>query len=305
MLGASLSLVANQCSAAIYNGNLVTFSYDTVGGAPGFSGGEFKVTYDSQGPGSLASGGEYHDNAGVGTPGENFLTFCLERNEFIDVGTGTKYEVYPIGTVGNNKAFLGGIDAAAYSFNGDPLSNGTAWLYKSYRDSLSGPGGLKTIALGGGFQYQRTVDAAGNAWARAVQAVIWRLEGEVWLHAQQTGEPAHVDESGMTIANAGASSWWQYITGNSTAADDALHLYNYIASGSAVANYSNDYAGTEVVAFNILHHSTPTAAQSQLALGNNGHIGESNPEVPEPATMVAWGGFAAIGMLVSRLRRKS
>lgn len=86
------------------DGNIMT--------VPGAGGGEF-----------AANGSEF---SGAYSPlakyGDSFATFCLERNETINLGGTYQYFLNPEGSV--NGGFAGG--------NPDPISQGTAWLYRNF-----------------------------------------------------------------------------------------------------------------------------------------------------------------------------
>jgi hypothetical protein len=93
------------------------------------------------------------ENQGTGGRNPSFETFCLEHGE--TVSPGTLYEV----TI-NNSAVLGGVGPA-----GDPLSQGTAWLYEQFASG--------TLA---GYNY--TPGAGRSTSAGDLQKAIWYLEGE-------------------------------------------------------------------------------------------------------------------------------
>jgi hypothetical protein len=93
---------------------------------------------------------------GITSTANTFQTFCLEHNEYIY--TNTTYDV----TI-SNSAKNGGLGGAT---NGaDPISAGTAWLYRSFATgSLSG--------------YNYTDTAARKTSAGLLQNTFWWLEGE-------------------------------------------------------------------------------------------------------------------------------
>ena len=113
-------------------------------------------------------GGEF-TIVGFGTPTESlyaqivnendrgFQSFCLERDEYIDMRTPYNAEINPI-----NQAFGGGINTDA----GDTISIGTAYLY--YRFSIGSLTG-----------YDYTVGSGREASAGALQQAIWWLEDEL------------------------------------------------------------------------------------------------------------------------------
>ena len=85
-----------------------------------------------------------------------FKTFCLERNEGFTAGI--PYEVYDV----SNVADLGGVGGP----DPDPISNATASLYVSYRNST-----LDTDV--GGYTYDSDSSAV------ALQQAIWAIEEEI------------------------------------------------------------------------------------------------------------------------------
>lgn len=100
------------------------------------------------GPGS--PGGEFGIDV-LPVVGTNFITFCLEYNEYINFGS--TYKVASVGTAAINGGVGGG--------NPDPISNATAYLYTQFRaGSLAG--------------YLGDV-----ASANSLQNAIWFLENEI------------------------------------------------------------------------------------------------------------------------------
>jgi len=89
------------------------------------------------------------------TDGESFQTFCLEYNEHI-------YLNQRYNAVINTMAMNGGIEPAGA---GDPLDSKTAFLYNSFLDG--------TLA-----NYNYTPGTGREASAKALQEVIWYIEGE-------------------------------------------------------------------------------------------------------------------------------
>lgn len=98
-----------------------------------------------------ADGKELKD---VGVDG-TFQTFCLEHSETIN-GYASTYEV-----VFSDEAVYGGVASA------DPLSRGSAWLYKQFQDGI-----LED------YDYIYTDIADRKADADALQKAIWWLEDE-------------------------------------------------------------------------------------------------------------------------------
>jgi len=104
------------------------------------------------------AGGEF-GAALDGNPTPNFYTFCLEKNEAIQLGT-------PYGYTSGNAAVGGGIGGGSP----DPISEGTAWLFTRF--------GQGTLA-----NYSFDISDAAARLLRAAAAVrlqnaIWSLEDE-------------------------------------------------------------------------------------------------------------------------------
>jgi len=94
----------------------------------------------------------------IGHHDPSFQSFCLEKNEYVDMGS--TYNV-----VINNRAMNGGVGP-----QGDPISVGTAYLYHQFQE-----GTLQ------GYNY-----TPGHTWgdnrdedAEKLQNTIWWLEGEI------------------------------------------------------------------------------------------------------------------------------
>jgi hypothetical protein len=116
------------------------------------AGGEFTVNPSGWDPLKYYADGFNLKNVGVdGT----FQTFCVESGETIN-GYSATYSV-----VLSNKAIAGSVGPG-----GDPISKGTAWLYKQFQDGV-----LKAYAYNG-TAAERKADAA------LVQNAIWWFEGE-------------------------------------------------------------------------------------------------------------------------------
>lgn len=119
------------------------------------SGGEFTVKPIGWSWDPLQYYADGKDLKDVGAAG-TFQTFCMETSETIN-GYSATYEV-----VLSDKAIYG-----RNKPNGDPLSIGTAWLYKQFQD-----GTLKD------YDYAYANIADRKADAALLQNAIWWLEGE-------------------------------------------------------------------------------------------------------------------------------
>ena len=124
-------IVGAALSATSLFANTVKLSHTAFNGNPYAGAGEFWADTDNNG---------------------DFLTFCIEKNKFITVGTTYNY------TIDNAS-----LDA------GDVLSEGSAYLYKKFRtSSLVGP-------AGGGGTYLSDHDVN----AGLLQQAFWMLEGDL------------------------------------------------------------------------------------------------------------------------------
>jgi hypothetical protein len=118
-------------------------------------GGEFtlQINNNNLSPYLNSFWGLYSSNTkDIGTHDPSFQSFCLEKNEYVSMGS--EYNV-----VINNKAMYGG----NYP-NGDPLSKGTAYLYHEFQQ-----GALEGYNYNNGFR---------STSAGYLQDMIWYLEDE-------------------------------------------------------------------------------------------------------------------------------
>ena len=116
------------------------------------NGGEFTVTPIGWSPAWDAYVEDVTKN--VSTTNDTFQTFCVEYQEYIDVGTSYHYNV-----TFSDRAIKGGLETN----EGDPLSVGAAWLYYEFaKKTLNG--------------YNYTGNRATSAGE--LQTVIWWLEDE-------------------------------------------------------------------------------------------------------------------------------
>jgi len=114
--------------------------------------GDLIKLYD--GPGS--PGGEFNIDNLTNGAGVDFVSFCVEKNEFISFGT-----TYTVGAVTN-----GAVNGGVAGGNPDPISFATALLYSEYRAG--------TLAS---YVYVGT-PVARAASANSLQNAIWVLEDE-------------------------------------------------------------------------------------------------------------------------------
>jgi len=200
-----------------------------------------------------------------------FKSFCLERDE--DFTPGFIYTQYNVGKV----AYEGGTNVPDFPDDfipptfpgGDPISKGTALLYSLYTtDALSlapltGPNG--------NFEYSN------NAWAQALQTVIWTLEGEGNLGGSDPWSPSLVTVAGSR--------------------EKALYDYAVSVWGATVTDPDTT---SNVGVLNIFG---PVAGQSGLVLAQSFLMTldpniPTNP-VPEPGTVLIWS-LAICGHFVRR-----
>ncbi|MBX3744375.1 MAG: hypothetical protein KF833_03630 [Verrucomicrobiae bacterium] len=163
------------------------------GAFPGPFDGEVRIDPTPSGAGGANGGGAFLATvvSGLGNvvsdPGGSFLTFCIERNEYISFPSNPANRVYDVNLA--NSSSRGGIAGGSP----DPISLATAWLYSKFRDgSLIGVGGF-------------TGNSASHS---ALQNAIWYLEQELGV----SGAPAFstaatslvqaaIDDLGLTWAN--------------------------------------------------------------------------------------------------------
>jgi len=141
--------------------------------------------------------------------GDSFLTFCLERTEYIGLGTAYYVDIDTAAKGGG----AGGAVAGA-----DPLSNATAWLYTQFRDNTLDDG-LWGIS---GFSY------ASAASMDSLQLAFWKLEDEVntgtWDTIYNSADPDAL--LARQLVNAANSSGWTSL-GNVR----VMNLYSGYSSG--------------------------------------------------------------------------
>jgi hypothetical protein len=165
MLG--LGLAGNAAAVPIIAGETTIRLYDGPGST---NGGEFKADIQSN---------------GIGT---DFLTFCLERNEYFSYG-----ELLRVDTI-STSAVAGGVGGGVGTPPADPLDPRTAYLYYLF----------STGALPG-YDYLPETGPARVADANSLQNLIWYLEAE-GIAAPATGSQGAAWLI-LANANAGTSLW--------------------------------------------------------------------------------------------------
>lgn len=175
-----------------------------VADAPGLgtgSGGAFKVT--------IVSGLGEIKNDTYGAVGNTFLTFCLEKDEYLTLpGAGYDVNLAP-------SADMGGAGGPSP----DPISAATAWLFKKFA-----AGTLTSVS---GFAYDNT---GGNQ----LQDAIWWLEQELEPalgNSPDAGYKYLVDAAMSALTIVGYDN--ARTTANTDASVQAMRLYNGPPSGYA------------------------------------------------------------------------
>lgn len=135
--------------------------------------------YTGPGSGSYGGGEFYADVVPFGASGEfDFITFCLQRNEYFTPGA---------------TMYVGGIGESTVSGN-DPISEETAYLYTQFRGN--------TLA-----NYDTSTSASYKASATSLQLAFWFLEGEVTRNAAGAFVDAYTNA--VLGTNVGADAYIQ------------------------------------------------------------------------------------------------
>lgn len=143
LAGAAVAL----CASVAFGGLKVKVG-DHADRAAGFSGGVFAALDMSDGVSKL--------------PEANWATFCIESNEFINLGSTYNAQI-------NTAAINGGSGGGSP----DPLDPRTAFLYQTYRTNPAALNG----SLSGGASFTGT-QAERQAATKQLQQAIWWLEQE-------------------------------------------------------------------------------------------------------------------------------
>lgn len=165
------------CAVMLLAGLAATASADKIvritgGPMQAGDGGEFRITPISGGSVGVT---------GLATDAANsFQTFCLERNQFINLG---QQYIATLDTAADNGGVGGG--------SPDPLSVETAYLYWSYRHGNL-PG------------YELAESNARKSDARALQLAIWVLEDEI---TEQNNEYKNNATAKQFVAFARSTTW--------------------------------------------------------------------------------------------------
>ena len=173
---ATVALVAAPCASAaplnLTDGDKVTLNWGagTYGHADG--GGEFLAA---------GVGGSVLNGAG-----DSFLTFCLEINSHIALGTSYYVAIDTAAKTGGGVAATYAGDVAGTAGVSDPINNATAWLYTQFR----------TNHLQDFVAFNYTSDADANS----LQKAFWVLENE---------KPASfLDAKATDLFNAAVGAGW-------------------------------------------------------------------------------------------------
>ena len=167
---ASLAIV---CTAGMATANTVRFT-DATGKYNGTSGGAFVATRVS---------GDVGLTGGLGLTGNNFYTFCVERNASIQLNGTTTY--FGQISMSSSQGANGGVTSGTI-----PLSNITARLYREFRNNGTF-GRVGTFV--NGYTTAAQTDAIQNAiWAAQGQITVGSLTGDSlalynWAKANSDG----------------------------------------------------------------------------------------------------------------------
>lgn len=208
--------------------------------------------------------------------GDIFKTFCIEHSETISLNGNYWVTVDPValrGGPGYNTPPLSlpyTPGSSLPSGTGDPVGAATQWLFGTYSNSWLDDFTLASTAY--------TFSYNDDAWAGYLQEAIWFLEEEI------TGTLSAQAQALVDTANAPLT----YTTGeiaNTLYDVRAMNLWTTRNDKSLANNYTYTYEGL---------------AQSQLIL-----VGTTMREstVPEPSTILIWGGLAGIGLIINRRRQ--
>jgi len=156
LIVASLAVV---CTAGLASANTVRFT-DSTGKYNGTSGGAFVATRVS---------GDVGITGGLGLTGNNFYTFCVERNASIALNGTTTY--FGQISMSSSQGANGGVTAGTI-----PLSNITARLYREFRNN----GNFGRVgSFANGYTTAAQTDAIQNAiWAAQGQITVSSLTGD-------------------------------------------------------------------------------------------------------------------------------
>jgi hypothetical protein len=126
-------------------------------------GGPFDLTKDTDGIPPYAPTVAFNQ---VFSQGNTFISFCVERNEYIDLSGNQGYRA-----VVNSAAVGGGVGGGSP----DPICLATAWLYSTFR--ASGSTGLDALFIANETGANNAVKI--NKGRDSLQQAIWFLEAEV------------------------------------------------------------------------------------------------------------------------------
>lgn len=172
------------------------------------TGGEFKVMVRS---GFVGVTGLPGDVIGAGDRSQTFQTFCIETDEFVELGD-TVYHA----TV-NTEAIFGG----ANTDQGDPIDPRTAFLYTAFRQgTLTG--------------YSYPSGPGREAAAEALQQAFWFIEGE----------SGGANNAFVALANAAVApggEWFTQWGANSIGNVRALNIVLRDANGAVIDDTVQDF----------------------------------------------------------------
>lgn len=170
------------------------------------------------GPGGNGGGEFYADIPPLDTtaPYEwDFITFCLQRNEYFTPGA---------------EMWIGGISDTAVAGN-DPLDPATAYLYTQFRK-----GTLPNYAYSGPVSFgTNTYDRIQTA--TALQLAIWRIEGEAYRNGSGVYKDAY-NHATLTGPYDLADWFYELGTGSGWTSIGNVRVLNLFGSYSPTQGYS-------------------------------------------------------------------
>lgn len=146
------------------------------------------------GPGGNGGGEFYADIPPLDTtaPYEwDFITFCLQRNEYFTPGA---------------EMWIGGVDIKTVTGD-DPLDPATAYLYTQFRN-----GTLPNYAYSGTVSFNSNTYTRGQT-ATALQLAIWRIEGEAYRNGSGVYKDAY---NHATLTGPYDLADWFYVLGTTS-----------------------------------------------------------------------------------------
>jgi hypothetical protein len=169
----------------------------------------------ADGPGNNGGGEFYADIQSFGGT-VDFITFCLQRNEYFTPG---------------QIEYVGGITGFVEASH-DPISPETAYLYTAFSNQTLANYAFTSSVSFGGQTYDRV------ATATALQMAFWELENEVSRNANGTFKDAY---SNTTFAASALTDYYVTLAGNAGWTDIGnVRVLNLFNSYSPLTGYSGN-----------------------------------------------------------------